>query len=135
VRFSLIDDADKSKDPHIVSHVYTAPEECDLMDEDAWRAANPALGVFRSYDDMRDFADRAVRMPASENTFRWLYLDDALCQQERLAELRRRGDREFRGFACVRRARSLGHERLDGACVNGGEKMHRRGGAKMHQVA
>jgi phage terminase large subunit-like protein len=73
-----LDDADASGDPSIVSRLYTAPEECDLMDEDAWRAANPALGVFRSLDGMRDFAERAVRMPASENTFRWLYLNQRI---------------------------------------------------------
>jgi phage terminase large subunit-like protein len=73
-----LDDAAASGDPKIVSRLYTAPEECDLMDEAAWRAANPALGVFRSLDDMRDFAERAVRMPASENTFRWLYLNQRI---------------------------------------------------------
>jgi phage terminase large subunit-like protein len=73
-----LDDAASSGDPKIVSRLYTAPEECGLMDEDAWRAANPALGVFRSLDDMRDFAERAVRMPASENTFRWLYLNQRI---------------------------------------------------------
>jgi phage terminase large subunit-like protein len=73
-----LDDAASSADPKIVSRLYTAPEDCDLMDEDAWRAANPALDRFRSLDDMRDFAERAVRMPASENTFRWLYLNQRI---------------------------------------------------------
>src|SRR5690606_22019162 len=39
-----IDDAETSKDPRIISHVYTAPSECDLQDPEAWRAANPAIG-------------------------------------------------------------------------------------------
>ena len=71
----LIDDAKNSNDPHIVCHVYAAAEECDLMDEEAWRAANPALGSFRSIDDMRKLAEKAKRMPSFENTFRNLNLN------------------------------------------------------------
>lgn len=73
-----LDDAEKSKDPRIVSHVYTAPEECDLLDRDGWKAANPAMGVFRSVSDLEDFAERAHRQPASENSFRWLYLNQRI---------------------------------------------------------
>lgn len=74
--FSIwLDDAEKSSDPRIVSHVYSAPEDCELTDRKAWRAANPALGKFRSVKDMEDFAERALRQPTSENTFRWLYLN------------------------------------------------------------
>ena len=70
-----LDDAANARDPHIVSHVYSAPEGCDLMDREAWKAANPALGVFRSLLDVEEAAARAVRMPTAENTFRWLYLN------------------------------------------------------------
>lgn len=73
-----IDDAANSNDPHIVSHVYTAPADCDLMDRDAWGAANPALGVFRSLSDVEEAAQRAVRMPTSENSFRWLFLNQRI---------------------------------------------------------
>lgn len=74
--FSLwLDDAATSNDPRIVSHVYAAPEDCDLDDRAAWRAANPALGEFRSEKDMEDFAKQARRLPAKETTFRWLYLN------------------------------------------------------------
>lgn len=77
--FSIwLDDASVHKDPHIVSHVYTAPKECDLMDRSAWAMANPALGVFRSLSDVEEAAERAVRMPTSENTFRWLYLNQRI---------------------------------------------------------
>lgn len=70
-----LDDAETSGDKRIVSHVYAAPKECELMDEDAWRAANPALGVFRSEEDLREQAERATRMPSSEATFRNLCLN------------------------------------------------------------
>lgn len=74
--FSLwIDDAVQSADPRIVCHLYAAPEDCDLMDESAWRAANPALGVFRSLDDLAEQAKKAQRMPSAENTFRNLCLN------------------------------------------------------------
>lgn len=74
--FSLwIDDAQQSKDPRIVCHLYAAPADCDLMDESAWRAANPALGLFRSTDDLAEQAKKALRMPSAENTFRNLCLN------------------------------------------------------------
>ena len=74
--FSLwLDDATRSDDPRIVARVYAAPEGCDLDNEDAWRAANPALGLFRSLDDLREQAKQAARMPSMENTFRNLILN------------------------------------------------------------
>jgi phage terminase large subunit-like protein len=70
-----LDDAEKARDPRVVSHVYSAPEGCDLLDRAAWLAANPAMAKFRSVTDLEDFANRAVRLPSSENSFRWLYLN------------------------------------------------------------
>lgn len=70
-----LDDAERSKDPRIVSHVYKAPEGCDLLDESAWKAANPALGLFRSLDDLREQMTQAQRMPSMENTARNLLLN------------------------------------------------------------
>jgi len=77
--FSIwLDDAANAKDKRIVSHVYTAPEECEIMDKKAWKAANPALGEFRSLTDIQDFAKQAERLPAKENSFRWLYLNQRI---------------------------------------------------------
>ena len=70
-----IDDSLKSGDPKIVCHLYAAPEGCDLMDESAWRAANPALGLFRSEDDLREQMTQAQRMPSMENSARNLLLN------------------------------------------------------------
>ena len=70
-----LDDARQSNDPHIVCHLYTAPEGCDLMDEAAWKAANPALGLFRSEADLREQMKQAQRMPSMENTARNLLLN------------------------------------------------------------
>jgi phage terminase large subunit-like protein len=73
-----IDDAETSKDPRIVSHVYSAPPDCDLLDRSAWAAANPALGIFRALKDVEDFANIAARMPTSEASFRWLFLNQRI---------------------------------------------------------
>lgn len=70
-----LDDAQRSADPKIVCHLYAAPEGCDLMDESAWRAANPALGLFRSLDDLREQLTQAQRMPSMENSARNLLLN------------------------------------------------------------
>lgn len=74
--FSIwLDDAEKSGDPTIVSHVYAAPADCELDDRKAWRAANPALGLFRSLKDTQQQAAEAMRMPSVESTFRNLTLN------------------------------------------------------------
>lgn len=70
-----IDDALESKDPHTVLHLHAAPEACELDDRKAWKAANPALGTFRSLADVEDQATRAKRMSTSEPTFRNLILN------------------------------------------------------------
>jgi phage terminase large subunit-like protein len=73
-----LDDAEKSKDPRIVCHLYTAPDGCDIQDRAAWKAANPAMGEFRSLQDLADFATIADRNPADENSFRWLFLNQRI---------------------------------------------------------
>ena len=73
-----LDDAKTSGSPRIVSHVYTAPDGCEIMDRAAWAVANPAMGEFRSLSDLEDLAEIAERMPADENSFRWLYLNQRI---------------------------------------------------------
>jgi len=73
-----LDDAETSQDPRIVSHVYAAPEDCDLDDEDAWAMANPALGLFLNKNELIDGAEKALRMPSYENTFRNLHLNQRI---------------------------------------------------------
>jgi phage terminase large subunit-like protein len=77
--FSLwLDDAANSADPRIVSHLYTAPKDCEITDRKAWAAANPAMAQFRSQTDIEDFAAQAERLPAKANSFRWLYLNQRI---------------------------------------------------------
>ena len=73
-----IDDAKTSQDPRIVCRVYAAPEGCDLLDESAWAAANPALGIFRSLDDLREQMTQAQRMPSMSSSARNLLLNQRI---------------------------------------------------------
>ena len=70
-----IDDAQRSEDPRIVCRLYAASEGADLTDEVAWQAANPALDLFRSRDDLREQMAQAVRMPSMANMARNLLLN------------------------------------------------------------
>lgn len=72
----LIDDGLHSGDPSIVCHLYEVPEDIkDIFDPKVWKLANPALGDFRSLEDMKAIAAKAKRMPADEPKFRNLYLN------------------------------------------------------------
>lgn len=73
-----LDDAETSKAPRIVSHVYSADKDCEVLDEKAWYDANPALGFFKSVSSVRDDAERASRMPSEEASFRWLHLNQRI---------------------------------------------------------
>lgn len=70
-----IDDAKRSGDPKIVAHIYAADPKADVLDPVAHRAANPALGLFRSQVELLAAAEKASRMPSAENGFRNLYLN------------------------------------------------------------
>lgn len=70
-----IDDAIASNDPRTVCHLYEGEKDCDLLDEEAHKAANPALGVFRSQVDLENEARKAQRMPSAESAFRNLFLN------------------------------------------------------------
>ena len=61
--------------PSIVKHLYAAPDDCELDDQEAWAAANPALDLFRSRQDIEEQAAAAIKMPADEPTFRVLTLN------------------------------------------------------------
>jgi phage terminase large subunit-like protein len=62
-------------DPSFLPIIYEAPNDADWTDEKVWRRANPALGDFRSLEEMRVACARAKEIPAQENTFRRLYLN------------------------------------------------------------
>lgn len=70
-----IDDAIISQDPKIVCHLYAADPDCDIMDMDQWKKSNPALGIFRSEEDMKNVIEEAYRMPSKESSVRNYYLN------------------------------------------------------------
>lgn len=59
------------------------PKDLDVFDPANWHLANPALGLFRSHEELAAEAARAVRIPTFENAFRNLY-----CNQRVAAEAR-----------------------------------------------
>ncbi len=63
--------------------IFQAHEDADPWDEKTWYACNPALGDFRSLDEMRKAAEQAKRIPAREASFRNLYLNQAVDPQQR----------------------------------------------------
>lgn len=74
--FSIwLDAQEAAPDPRVVSHVYAAPKDCALDDRQAWAAANPALGKFRSLAGLEAQARLAMQMPANESEFRNLGLN------------------------------------------------------------
>ena len=77
----LIDDAQAGHDPKTVLFLYAAPPDADVLDEAAWRAANPALGDFNSLEQLREGAARASRMPSFESAFRNLNLNQRVAAE------------------------------------------------------
>jgi len=64
-----------SLDPTFLPVIYEAPPDATWTHERVWRQANPALGDFRSLEEMQIAAARAQEIPAQENSFRRLYLN------------------------------------------------------------
>lgn len=70
-------------DPKFAAFIYTVPHDADPWDESLWHLANPALGDFRSLQEMRDTAEQAKRIPSKEGPFRNLYLNQRIEPDER----------------------------------------------------
>jgi phage terminase large subunit-like protein len=70
-------------DPTFLPILYEAPGDAAWTNERVWKRANPALGDFRSLEDMRIACARAKEIPAQENNFRRLYLNQWTEQAER----------------------------------------------------
>lgn len=81
----IIDNQRERPNPRVVCHVYETPMELPdvngvmvevpLGDEEAWKLSNPALGVFRSVDDLRDLYKDAAELASFEPEFRNLNLN------------------------------------------------------------
>jgi hypothetical protein len=80
----MIDDGLTGQDPTIVCHLFAAPEGCDLMDESAWLAANPALSTWKKRAPIAAAASVAKRLPSKEQSFRRRYLNQRVSQHDAL---------------------------------------------------
>ena len=72
---AIAQEAGTLDDPYFYGKVYAAPDGANIYDEENWKLANPALGTFRSLDDMRALATKAKRSPSAEAGFRNLNLN------------------------------------------------------------
>ena len=70
-------------DPTFLPIIYAAPDDADWTDEKVWFDCNPALGVFRSLEEIRTLCAKAQETPALEMTFRRLYLNQWTTSVER----------------------------------------------------
>jgi phage terminase large subunit-like protein len=95
-------------DPSFHLTLYTAPPEDDPWKLATWKKANPALGDFRSLEDVRRLALQAQRMPAAEMSFKNLILNqrcDATAQFINMATWKLGGEQvpdngELKGRPC-----------------------------------
>lgn len=71
----LIDDAKAGYDPRVTLSLYSAPKELDPFEANTIRMANPAYGDFLNAQEVNAMAQDAKRMPARENEFRNLVLN------------------------------------------------------------
>lgn len=78
VRYGDQVNAGEIEDPAFHATIYRANDDDDPWDEATWFKCNPALGDFRSLDEMRVAAEQAKRLPAREPSFRLLYLNQPI---------------------------------------------------------
>jgi phage terminase large subunit-like protein len=72
--------------PTVYTQLHSAPDDCKLDDREAWAAANPALGSFLNADQFEDAAQRAMRSPSFEPSFRLLQLNQRIAAEGRFIE-------------------------------------------------
>jgi len=70
-------------DPTVKLFFFTTPPEADLLDKEAWKLSNPALGDFLSIKDMEEAARTADAMPSAESGFRNLRLNQRIAATAR----------------------------------------------------
>jgi phage terminase large subunit-like protein len=68
-------EVDPSIDPYFHASIYEASESDAWDDPATWRKANPALGAFRSFEEMEIAANRARQVPSQQDAFKRLYLN------------------------------------------------------------
>jgi phage terminase large subunit-like protein len=71
------------EDPSFFAYIRAAGDDEDWLDEEVWKRCNPSLGVTVKLDYLRAEANRARQVPAYQNTFRRLHLNQWTSQQTR----------------------------------------------------
>lgn len=66
--------------------LYRAPDDADPWAFETWKAANPALGDFRSLEDVERLAAQAEKMSTQESSFRNLILNQRVAAETRFIE-------------------------------------------------
>jgi phage terminase large subunit-like protein len=95
VDYGLKVQAGEIEDPSFHLTLYAAPKDADPWTREAWEAANPALGDFRSLPDVERQAAQARLVPSKESAFRNLILNQRVSAVARFihrAEWDRCGD-------------------------------------------
>lgn len=70
-----IDDAIRSPSKEVVCHLYTSDKDLAIDDEAGWVDACPAIGSFRSFEDVKMQAQQALRLPTAQASFENLILN------------------------------------------------------------
>ncbi|HEY1418065.1 MAG TPA: terminase TerL endonuclease subunit, partial [Myxococcaceae bacterium] len=88
----LIDYGLRIKNQEVVDHsfhltLFAADIDDDPWRESTWKKANPALDDFRSLSDVRRMSNQAQRMPARENSFRNLILNQRVASEARFVDM------------------------------------------------
>ena len=81
VRDGVIDD------PTFLPVLYYAEDDDDWKDEATWHKANPALGDFRSLEEMQNKCREAQNLVSRQNAFRRLYLNQHTEQETRWLDM------------------------------------------------
>jgi phage terminase large subunit-like protein len=75
-RARRVRDTNGSDDPYFLPLIYEPSEGADWKSEDTWRACNPNLEKSVDLNFLRKECRKAIELPAYENTFRNLYLNE-----------------------------------------------------------
>ncbi len=70
-------------DPEFYGVIYAAPEDADWTDPEVWKACNPGYGVTVNPDYLYSECEKAKRIPARQNSFRRLHLNQWTEQENR----------------------------------------------------
>jgi len=74
-------------DPSFFSYISSADPDDDWLDESVWEKANPGIGIQVKWDYLRSAAKKAEHVPAYQNTFRRLHLNQWTAQESRWLDM------------------------------------------------